>query len=62
MIDSTSAPALIGIKATAKVLGIAEITARKQLQHGRFPLPTLKVGGRRMVRLADLQSFIQSAA
>ena len=49
---------LITIREAAKVLCVAEKTARNWLTQGKFPIQTFKIGARRVVRRVDLQEFI----
>lgn len=63
MMNTTNTePLLIGVKEIARALNIAEITVRKKLCKGDFPVPSFKVGRRRLFRRSDLQAFIQNAA
>lgn len=41
-------------------LGIAEKTSRNWSSAGKFPIPTFLVGGKRMVRVVDLKSYVDS--
>lgn len=49
---------LVCLDEAAAILGIAPKTARNWLSQGRFPTPTVKVGGKRLVRLSDLEAFV----
>ncbi|WP_112487264.1 helix-turn-helix domain-containing protein [Thiomonas sp. X19] len=53
-------PLLISIDECATALGIAQQTVRNWLCTGTVQLPTVKIGGRRMVRTADLLSFVDA--
>ncbi|MHB8919438.1 MAG: helix-turn-helix domain-containing protein [Halothiobacillus sp.] len=48
-------PALLTIKQAASFLGLNEQTLRNQQSRGTSPLPTIKVGARRMVRRIDVE-------
>lgn len=50
---------LITIREAAKLLCIAEKTARNWLTQGKFPVQTFKIGARRVVRKNDLINFIE---
>jgi hypothetical protein len=50
---------LITIREAAKLLCIAEKTARNWLTQGKFPVATFKIGARRVVRKIDLIKFIE---
>jgi predicted DNA-binding transcriptional regulator AlpA len=52
--------ALVGLEEACAQLGIAVKTARNLLAADRFPIKTVKLGGRRMVVSADLARFIRS--
>ena len=45
------------IREAAKVLCIAEKTARNWMTQGKFPIPTFKIESRRVVRIADLVHY-----
>lgn len=49
---------LISISEAARQLGIAEKTARNWISSDRFPVLTVRLGSRRMVRVIDLQEFV----
>ena len=49
---------LLTIREAAKLLCIAEKTARNWLTQGKFPVATFKIGARRVVRKIDLIKFI----
>ena len=51
---------LIPLAPAAAAAGMATQTARNLLWAGRFPLPTVMVGGRRFIHVADLASYIDS--
>ncbi len=53
-------PLLISIDECAIALGVARQTVRNWLCTGTVQLPTVKIGGRRMVRSADLLRFVDS--
>ncbi len=44
----------VSIEEAAQLLGIAKQTLYNQVSAGRCPVPTIKLGGRRLVRVADL--------
>ena len=50
---------LLTIHEAAKMLCIAEKTARNWLTQGKFPVATFKIGARRVVRKIDLVKFIE---
>lgn len=49
---------LISVSDCAGAINITPKTARNWLSMGRFPIPTVKIGGRRMVRVQDLEAFV----
>lgn len=52
----------ISISEAAHLLGIKSKTIYNQLSAGSCPLPTLKFGGRRLIRVADLVQLVGSDA
>jgi hypothetical protein len=52
--------AYIPFVAAAKLFSIAEQTARHQVAEGRFPLPTHRIAGRRVVATEDVEAFEQT--
>lgn len=40
-------------------IGIAEKTGRNWLTAGKFPIPTFLIGSRRMIRVSDLEEFVE---
>lgn len=46
------------LREASALLGIAPITARRQIAEDRFPVHALKVGGRWAVRRSDLDAFL----
>jgi hypothetical protein len=55
-------PALICLKDAARISGVAVQTLRNQISQGRCQLKTIKRGGRRLVRLQDLEEFIDGSS
>jgi excisionase family DNA binding protein len=55
-------PLLISIDDCAIALGVAKQTIRNWLSTGKVQLPTVKVGGRRLVRTSDLLAWVDSLA
>lgn len=51
---------LLAFEAAGLALSMKLQTARNQLVAGVFPVPTHKVGGRRVVRIDDLAAYIDS--
>lgn len=49
----------VSIPETAALLGLAPKTLYNQISAGSCPIPTMKLGGRRMVRVADLERLTQ---
>jgi hypothetical protein len=39
-------------------IGIAEQTSRNWVSAGKFPIPTFLIGRKRMVRVADVEAFV----
>lgn len=52
----------IPFSSAATAIGMAVQTGRNQLVRGTFPVRTIKLGGRRMVRLDDLAKYLDGAA
>lgn len=50
----------ISLAEASATLGIAVKTARNWLSAGKFPLPTYRLGGKRVVRVDDIESFIST--
>lgn len=51
---------LISVPEAAERLGLRPQTARNWLWQGRFPVPTVTLGRRRLVRVQDLEAFVAS--
>lgn len=51
---------LISYLEVAHKLGIANQTAKNWHTAGKFPIPTFLLGRRRMVRVSDLEAFVDS--
>lgn len=51
-------PLLLSLRDAAETLAISYKTARNWLNQGRFPVPTHLIGGKRVVKVADLQAFV----
>ncbi len=49
---------LVSLFDAAHALGIAPKTAEHWVATGRFPVPTHKIGRRRLVRVADLEAYV----
>lgn len=49
---------LISLAEAAVLIGIAPKTARNWLAQGRFPIPTVRVGGKRLVRVSDVEEYV----
>jgi len=56
------APLLVSITEAARLLAIEPDTARKWIGTGRFPVPTYKLGRRRMIRYDELRAYVLSLA
>lgn len=52
--------ALLSIPDAARVLGISHQKIKNDLLLGRFPVPTVKIGSRRLVPAIDLASYLDS--
>lgn len=52
----------LSISEAARLLGVKSKTIYNQLSVGSCPLPTLKFGGRRLVRVADLVQLLNADA
>jgi excisionase family DNA binding protein len=53
---------LLSLEDAAQALGLARRTLYNWSSSGRLPFPTVKLGGRRMVRVAELQAFVDGLA
>jgi len=51
-------PLLVSVRDTALLLGISAKTIRNQCSAGTFPLQCLKLGGRTLFRLADINELV----
>jgi predicted DNA-binding transcriptional regulator AlpA len=51
---------LVTIDEAAHVLGVSPKTLRNKLSLGAFPLKTVKLGGRRLFKLVEIESLIDS--
>lgn len=49
----------VSISDAAKMLCIAEKTARNWLTLGKFPVPSFKIGSKRVVRISDITQFAE---
>jgi predicted DNA-binding transcriptional regulator AlpA len=49
---------LISIAEASAILGISCKTARNWLSSNKFPISTVRVGGRRMLRAMDLVTYV----
>lgn len=58
MQNATVTPLLVSYDHAAALLGISNKTIRNQICRGSFPLPVVKIGGRSLIRLADIHSFV----
>lgn len=52
---------LITVAEAAHVIGVGAKTVRNQLTLGQFPINSVKVGGRRFFRLADVAAFLDGS-
>ena len=60
--SSEITPLLVSYEDASHLLGISPKTIRNQTSAGTFPIPVLKIGGRRLLRLADIHSFVSAPA
>jgi excisionase family DNA binding protein len=56
MTNQTAAPSLISVRSAAEHCSVSEATVRRWISAGT--LPSLKVGGRRLIRVDDLAEFV----
>jgi hypothetical protein len=49
---------LVSLVEAGNSLGLAEKTSRNWSSSGKFPVPTFLIGGKRMVRVVDLKSYV----
>lgn len=49
---------LARVSAIAPSLGISPKTARNWISAGKFPIRTFRLGGARVVRIADVEAFV----
>lgn len=52
---------LLSVKQVAKTLSLAEITVRKQLCKGSFPISSFTVGRRRVFRASDVEEYVRDS-
>jgi excisionase family DNA binding protein len=57
---ATPAPLFLSIREAARLLGIEPKTIHKWIGEFRFPVPTYKLGRRRLIRYDELQAFVTS--
>ncbi|WP_405581483.1 helix-turn-helix transcriptional regulator [Streptomyces sp. NBC_01092] len=53
-------PALVSLAQAARALGIGTTTAYRLHRRAEFPVPVLRVAGRRRVRTADLIRYLEA--
>lgn len=53
-------PLLLSLRDAAPLLAITYKTARTWLSQGRLPVPTYLIGGKRIVKLADIETYVES--
>ena len=53
-------PLLISIDTASLMLGISAKTCRNWLSADIFPIPTFRVGGRRMIKKRDVESYVEN--
>ncbi|MEW6563540.1 MAG: helix-turn-helix domain-containing protein [Pseudomonadota bacterium] len=53
-------PLLVPVTDAAVMIGISPKTSRNWLSTGKFPLPSFLIGGKRLVRVADIHKFVES--
>lgn len=53
-------PALVSLAQAARALGTSTTTAYRLHRRGEFPVPVLRVGGRRRVATAALIHFLEA--
>lgn len=53
-------PLLISIQHAAMLLAVSPKTIRNQCSLKKFPVPLIKIGGRSLFRLADVQSYVDN--
>ncbi|MFD8261673.1 helix-turn-helix domain-containing protein [Streptomyces griseoluteus] len=53
-------PALVSIAQAARALGVSTPTAYRLHRRDDFPVPVLRVAGRRRVRTADLVRYLEA--
>ena len=51
-------PLLLSFEDAAKRLGLSAQTLHNWRSAGRLPFPSVRLGGRRLVRLSDLEAFV----
>lgn len=49
---------LVSFRDGTKRISLAEKTGRNWLTAGKFPVPTHLIGGKRMIRVCDLEEFV----
>lgn len=54
----TAEPDWLTMAEVARLLTIHPVTARRMVREGRFPLPTLKVGRKRVVSKVVYERFV----
>ncbi|MDA8257571.1 MAG: helix-turn-helix domain-containing protein [Betaproteobacteria bacterium] len=56
-LHTPSRPLFVSLAHACEALGLSLQTGRNLLCQGQFPVPTVKIGARRLVPLAELEAF-----
>ena len=56
--ESQVSPLLVSIRDTAKLLGVSEKTIRNQCSTLKFPIRLVKIGGRSLFRMSDINELV----
>lgn len=53
-------PLLCSVLDAARMLGISDKTVRNQISLDTFPLPVIRLGGRTLLRVSDIEKFVET--
>ena len=57
-VDHEVEPLVTDIPGAARLLHLSPVTIRNWLYRGRMPIPPIRIGDRRMFRIADIRAYV----
>jgi excisionase family DNA binding protein len=57
-VDTSPTPLLLSVAETARLLGLSDQTLRNWSSRNKLPIPSVRVGGRRLFRRADVETYV----